>query len=76
MKRGKSRKSFGKTEGDLLQSRVKSINSLLDNNSKQRDIYRSKLASMVLVITMQQCQELIDKVREFKYSKVKGKLIN
>ena len=52
----KARKIIRKAERDLLQVRVKSINSLLDNNGKQRDIYRSKLAWIVSTTTMQQCQ--------------------
>ena len=34
-----------KQKGTFLQAKVKSINSLLDNNGEQREICRSKLAS-------------------------------
>ena len=57
IKTEKARKLIRKAERDLLQARVKSINSFLDNNNKQRDICRSQLASMVTTITMQQFQE-------------------
>ena len=64
-----------KVERDLLQARVKSINSLVDN-SKQKDLCRSQLVSIVSITTMQQCQELIDKVREFIHLKVRDRQIN
>ena len=66
----KVRKIIMKVERNLLQARVKSINSLLDNNNKQRDLCRSELASIVSNTTMEQCQELIGKVREFSYLKI------
>ena len=69
----KERQMIRKTERDLLKARVKSINSLLDNSSKQRDICRSKLTSIFSTVIMQQCQELIDKVRKLMYLKVMEK---
>ena len=59
----KARKIIRKAERYLLQDRVKSINSLLDNNAKQRDLCRSQLASIISTTSMLVCQELIDKVR-------------
>ena len=61
-----------KAEKDLLQVRVKSINSLLGYNHKQRDLCRSKLASILSNHFNAKCQELIDKVSEFRHSKVKN----
>ena len=66
----RARKIIRKAERDLLQARVKSINSLLDNNAKQRDRYRPQLASIISTTSMLECQELIDKVRESRYLKV------
>ena len=57
----KARKVIRKAERDLLRARVKSINSLLDNNTKQRDLCRSQLASIISTTSMLECQELIDK---------------
>ena len=67
----KARKIIRKAERDLLQARVKSINSLLGYNAKQRDLNRSKLASIICNTSMKKCQELIDRVSEFRLSKVK-----
>ena len=66
-----ARKIIRKAERDLLQARVKSINSLLGYNAKQRHLSRSKLASIISNTSMKKCQELIDKVSEFIHSKVK-----
>ena len=75
IKMEKARKIIRKAERDFLQARVKFINSFLDNN-KQRDICRSQLVSIVTTTIMQQCQELIDKVREFRYLKIRERQIN
>ena len=40
-----------------LQVRVKSINSLLGYNAKQREFSRSQLASILSTSTMNKCQE-------------------
>ena len=66
----KARKIIRKEERDLLQAMVKSIISLLQNNAKQRDLCRSQLASIISTTSMLECQEFIDKVREFRYLKV------
>ena len=65
-----------KGERDLLQARVMSINSLLGYNAKQRDLSRSKLASIISNNSMGKCQELIEKVSELRHSKVKQRQIN
>ena len=69
-------KIIRKAGRDLPQARVKSINSLLGYNAKQRDLIRSKLASILPNTSMKECQELIDKVSEFTHSKVKQRQIN
>ena len=72
----KDRKIIREAERDLLQARVKSISSHLDNNAKQMDLCRSKLASIISTTLMLDCQELIDKVKEFRYLKVWERQIN
>ena len=47
LKTKKARKIIRKAEKYLLQARVKSINSILGDNVKQRELSRSKLASIV-----------------------------
>ena len=76
IKTEKARKIIRKAERDLLKGRVKSINSLLGYNAKQRDLCRSQLASLSWRSTMNKCQELIDKVSEFRYIKVRERQIN
>ena len=53
----KARKIIRKAESDLLQARIKSINSLLGCNAKQRDLSRSKLVSVISNTSMKKCQE-------------------
>ena len=72
----KARKIIRKAERDLLQARVKSINCLLGYNAKQRDLWRSKLVSIIFQHFYEKCQELIDKVSEFRHFKVKQRQIN
>ena len=76
IKTEKARTIIRKADRDLLQARVKSINNLLEDNAKQRDLNRSKLASIISNTSMKECQELIDKVSEFRHSKVKQRQIN
>ena len=71
----KATKTIGKAERDLLQARVKSINSLLDNNTIQRYLCRSQLAFIISTTSIQKCQELINMVREFRYLKVRERQI-
>ena len=63
-------------ERDLLWARVKSNNSFLDNISKQLDRCRSQLVSLVTTTIMKECQNLINKVREFIHSKLRDRQIN
>ena len=72
----KARKIIRKAERDLLQTRVKSINGLLDNQCQTKDLWMSQLVSKISITSMQRCQELIDKVREFRYLKVRERQIN
>ena len=57
-------------EKDLLQARVKSINYILDQTSKQLEECRSKLATIVSTQKLRECQDFVDKVGETRFNKV------
>ena len=57
----------------FLQARVKSTNSLLDNNAKQRDLCRSQLVSISSTTSLLECQELVGKVRDSRHLKASRK---
>ena len=65
-----------KAEKDLLQARVKSINYILDQTSKQLEECRSKLATIVSTQKLRECQDFIDKVGEIRFNKVKLRQLN
>ena len=73
---GKASNVIRKAERDLLQASVKSIKSLLGYSTKQKDLSRSKLASILPNTSMKECQEVIDKVSEFRHFKEKQRQIN
>ena len=62
-------------EKQLLQTRLKSIDSLLDNNAKQLELTRSKIVSILTPPNYQQCQEFIDKIKEKKFIKVRERQV-
>ena len=72
----RARKIIRKAEKDLFQARVKSINSILGDNAKQRELSRSQLVSVTSTSTMDKCQQFIDKVSELRFLKVKERQIN
>ena len=76
IKTEKARKIIRNAEKDLLQARVKSINSILGDNTKQRELSRSKLASIVSSSIMDKCQQFIDKVSELRFLKIKERQVN
>ena len=76
LKTEKARKIIRKAERDLLQARVKSINSILGDNAKQIELSRSKLASIVSATSMDKCQQFIDKVSELRFLKIKERQVN
>ena len=76
IKTEKARKIIRKAERDLLQARVNSINNILGDNAKQRELYRSQLVSILSTSTINKCQHLIDKVSELIFHKVKERHIN
>ena len=65
-----------KAEKDLFQDRVKSINYILDQTSKQLEECRSKLATIVSTPKLRECQDFIDKVGETRFNKVKLRQLN
>ena len=76
LKTEKARKITRKVEKDLLQARVKSINGILGDNTKQTELSRSKLASTVSTTIMDKCQQFIDKVSELRFLKIKERQVN
>ena len=65
-----------KVEKDLLQARVKSINSTLGDYAKQTELSGSKLVSIVSATIMDKCQQFIDKVSELSFLKIKERKVN
>ena len=59
----------------LLQTRLKSINSLLDNNAKQLELTRSKIASILPATSYQQCQEFMGEIKETRFTKVRERRV-
>ena len=70
------RKIIKTVEKPLLQARIKSINSILDNSAKQREICRSKLASILSTSNFRKCQVFVEKVSEHRFNKVKNRQVN
>ena len=75
-KTDRAKKIIRKAEKDLLQARIKSINSILDNAGKQTELCRSKLASIISTERLRECQGFIDKVGEIRFTKVKQRQQN
>ena len=63
-------------EKELLQTRVKSINYILDNTSQQLEECRSHLASIISTQRLRECQDFIDKVSKTRFNKVKQRQLN
>ena len=59
----------------LLQTRLQSINSLLDNNAKQLELTRSKIASILTPPNYHQCQKFIEKIKEKRSIKVRERQV-
>ena len=76
IKTEKAKKIIRKAEKDLLQARIKAINSILDNISKQTELCRSQLASILSTQRLRECHGFIDKVGEIRFSKVKQRQLN
>ena len=71
-----ARKIIRKAEKDLLQARVKSISSILGDTTKQTELSRSKIVSLVSTSIMDKYQQFIDKIRELRFLKIKESQIN
>ena len=76
IKTEKARKIIRKAEKDLLQARFKSINSILGDSAKQRELSMSQLVSIVSTSTMDKCQWFVHKVSELTFLKIKERQIN
>ena len=71
LKTDRAKKIVRKAEKDLIQARIKSINSIIDNVGKQTELCRSKLASIISTERLRECQGFVDKVGEIRFNKVK-----
>ena len=76
LKTEKAKKIIRKAEKDLLQARIKAINSILDNVTKQSELCRSQLASIISAQRLRECQGFIDKVGKIRFTKVKQRQFN
>ena len=71
LKTDRAKKIVRKAEKDLIQARIKSINSILNNVAKQTEECRSQLVSIISTGRLRECQGFIDKVGEINFNKVK-----
>ena len=71
----RAKKILRSAEKQLLQARLKSINSLLDNNTKQIELTRSKIASILPNPSYRKCQEFIERVKELRFTKVRERQV-
>ena len=76
LKSARANKILRKAEKELLQTRVKSINYILDNTFKQLEECRSQLASIISAQRLRECQDFVDKVGESRFNKVKLRQLN
>ena len=75
LKSERAKKILRTVEKQLLQTRLKSINSLLDNNAKQLELTRSKIVSILTPLNYQECQDFIDKIKEKRFIKVRERQV-
>ena len=75
LKSERVKKILRMAEKQLLQTRLKSINSLLDNNAKQLELTRSKIVSILTPLNYQECQDFIDKIKEKRFIKVRERQV-
>ena len=76
IKTAKARQIIRKAEKDLLQARVKAINSVLDNVTQQTEECRTQLASINSAQRLREFQGFIDKVGEIRFTKVRQRQLN
>ena len=72
----KARQIIRKAEKDLLQARVKAINNILDQVTKQTEVSRIQLASIISAERLRECQDFINKVSEIRFTKVRQRQLN
>ena len=72
----KARQIIRKADKDLLQVRVKAINNILVQVDRQIEECRAKLASIISAERLEECQDFINKVSEFRFIKVRQRQIN
>ena len=72
----KARQIIKKAEKDLLQARVKAINNILDQVSRQMEECRAKLAAIISAERLEECQDFINKVSKIRFIKVRQRQIN
>ena len=72
----KARQIIKKAEKDLLQTRVKAINSFLDQVAKQTEECRARLASIISAERLRECQDFINMVSEIRFTKVRQRQLN
>ena len=72
----KARQIIRKAEKDLLQARVKAINNILDQVDREIQQCKAKLASIISVERLEECQGFINKVSELRFNKVKQRQIS
>ena len=76
IKTAKARQIISKAEKDLLQTRVKAINSILENVAKQTEECRTQLASIISAQRLRECQGFVDKVSDIRFIKVRQRQLN
>ena len=76
LKSARANRILRKAEKDLLQTRVKSINYILDKTAQQLEECRSKLATIISTQKLRECQDFVDKVGEIRFNKVKLRQLN
>ena len=76
IKTAKARQIKRKAEKNLLQTRVKAINSVLDNVTKLTEECRTKLVSIISAQRLRECQSFVDKVSEIRFTKVRQRQLN
>ena len=67
----RAKKIIRRVEKDLIQARIKSINNILNNVTKQIEECRDQLASIISTERLRECQGFVDKVGEIRFNKVK-----
>ena len=72
----RARQIIRKAEKDLLQARVKTINNILDQVTRQTEECRTKLASIISAERLAECQGFINKVSEIRFIKVRQRQLN